>query len=401
MPIRTTPFPKRPARFGQEELSAVKAAMDRNELWYWHDNSIVETTAKAAAAKFGVPYCVATSSGTASLHVAMAAARLTPGTEVITTPITDAGTISAILYQNLIPVFADVDPTTSVPTVDHIAAALTKRTGAVLVVHLTGAPIEMEPIAEFCAKNNLVLIEDCAQGLGATYRSKSIGTYGRFGCFSLNDQKHITCGEGGFILMQNEADYYLCHNYADKYYDRHKRGVRLEALAPNYRMSEIDGAMFSVQLGKLDAIADRRAKLGAYLDARLGALQGIRVPRRAPGGKAVFFFYMFSIDDLVIKCTRDEFISQLKQEGITTVSGAYVQVPIYRSPYFLNRNFFPGGVWPAQVVSGEDYDYSVIDLPGAEKAVSATISLILHEGFQQTDLDDYVRAIELVASKNY
>lgn len=399
MPIRTKPLPTRTNRFGLEEIQALTTALQRNELWYWHENSIVENAAKTAAAKFGAPFCVATSSGTASIHVAIAAARLQPGTEVVTTPITDAGTINAILYQNLIPVFADVDPTTSVSTVDHIAAAVTPRTGAVLVVHLTGSPVDIEPIVKFCADNGLVLIEDCAQGLGATYKGKSIGTFGRFGCFSLNDQKHITSGEGGFILMNNEADFYLCHNYADKFYDRHKQGVRLESLAPNYRMSELDGAMFSVQLKRLDAIAQRRSDLGAYLDTELSKIPGILPPPRVPDSRSVFFFYMLRLDSVLIKCSRDEFLRQLKVEGIPA-SGAYVQAPIYRSPYFLNRSFFPGGIWPAQIVSGEDYDYSVINLPGAEDAVRSIISLTLHEGFQESDLYDYVAAFKLVASVN-
>lgn len=399
MPVRTTPFPSRTHRFGEEEIQALTAALKRNELWYWHENSIVEAAAKSAASKFGAPFCVATSSGTASLHVAIAATGLQPGTEVVTTPITDAGTINAILYQNLIPVFADVDPATCVPTVDHIAAAVTPRTGAVLVVHLSGSPIDMDPIVKYCSDNNLELIEDCAQGLGATYNGKSIGTFGRFGCFSLNDQKHITCGEGGFILIKNEDDFYLCHNYADKYYDRHKKGVRLAALAPNYRMSELDGAMFSAQLHRLDDIARKRSELGAYLDSEMAKIPGVYPPPRVPDTLSVFFFYMLRLDPLVIRCSRDEFLKQLKDEGIPA-SGAYVPVPIYRSPYFLNRSFFPGGIWPAQIVSGEDYDYSVVNLPGAENAVQTTVTLTLHEDFQKSDLDDYVEAFRLVASRN-
>lgn len=400
MPVRTKPFPGRPPRFGLDEVLALTAALQRNELWYWHENSVVEAAAKEAANKFAAPYCVATSSGTASLHVAIAAARLEPGTEVVTTPITDAGTINAILYQNLIPVFADVDPDYAMPRVEDIAAVVTKRTGAVIVVHLTGSPIDMDPIVAFCAQRGLVLIEDCAQGLGATYRGKSIGTFGRFGCFSLNDQKHITSGEGGFVLMKEESDFYLCHNYADKYYDRFKQGVRLEALAPNYRMSELDGAMFGVQLHKLDSIVDRRCALGADLDKRFSEIPGIIPQRRTAETKSVFFFYLLRLDAKIIKCSRDEFLEQLLAEGIPA-RGAYVAEPIYRSPYFLNRSFFPGGVWPAQIVSGQDYDYSAVSLPGAETAVASGISLPLHEGYTITDLDDYISAFTLVAARNY
>jgi dTDP-4-amino-4,6-dideoxygalactose transaminase len=399
MPVRTTPFPPRPDRFGQEEITALSDALKRNELWYWHDDSIVEDSAKRAALKFGAPFAVATSSGTASIHVAIAASQIPAGSEVVVTPITDIGTINAILYQNLIPVFADVDPDTACPTLSTIEAACTERTKAVVIVHLTGCPMQADKIAMFCRQKNLILIEDCAQGLGATLNGQAIGTFGNFGCYSLNDQKHITCGEGGFILMGNEEGYYLCHNYADKYYDRHKRGVRLLALAPNYRMSELDGAMFRVQLEKLDPIITKRRKLGDELSRRLSEIDGIIPQVRPSGAEASYFFFLLRIDSLVIKVSRDEFLKRLEQEGIPA-RGAYVQVPIYRSPYFLSKAFFPGGIWPAELVSGHTYDYAKVNLPGAEKAVETGITLTLHEGFTDADINDYVSAIELVASRS-
>lgn len=399
MPVRTQPLPKRPDRFGDPEVRAIAEALDKNELWYWQEGSVVAKAVAAAAERFGARFAVATSSGTASIHVAVAAAQLPPGTEVITSPITDIGTINPILYQNLIPVFADVDPNTGMPTVEQIEAAITPLTGAVLIVHLSGCPADIEPIASLCAERNLVLIEDCAQGLGATCQNKSIGTFGRFGCFSLNDQKHITSGEGGFVLMGTEEDFYLCHNYADKYYDRHKRGVRLEALAPNYRMSEIDGAMFLVQLEKLKPIVDARRALGDNLSDRVDQIEGLIAQPRPPLSRASYFFFMLRIDPDVIACSRDEFIAQLGQEGIPA-RGAYVSAPIYRSPYFINKSFFPGGIWPAEIVSGQSYDYASMNLSGAELAVKTGITLTLHEGFTSSDIDDYVAALTLVANRN-
>lgn len=396
MPIRTTPFPQRPARFGPDEIQALQAALAKNELWYWQPNSVVDKAMKATATKFGAQYAVATSSGTASLHVAMAACQITPGFEVITTPITDIGTISAILYQNLIPVFADVDVDSSCLTVDTIRSAVTPRTRAVVVVHLTGCPVDIEPIAKFCNAHNIFLIEDCAQGLGARISGRSIGTFGDFGCYSLNDQKHITSGEGGFVIVNDEEKFYLCHNYADKYYDRHRRGVRLQALAPNYRMSELDGAMSIVQLHKLDAIVERRRILGNRLDTELSKIPGI-IPQRQPAdAEAAYFFYLFRLDERVVGKTRDDFVKQLGEEGIPA-RGAYVPVPIYKSPYFKNKSFFPGGVWPAEVVSGQMYDYNSVKLKSAELAVATGVTLNLHEGYSDRDIDDYIAAVAKVA----
>jgi perosamine synthetase len=399
MPIRTTPFPERPARFGQEELQALQQALAKNKLWYWQQGSVVESVMKTIATRFGANYAVATSSGTASLHVAIAAARMRPGTEVVTTPITDIGTINAILYQNLIPVFAEVDPDLGMPRPEHIAAAITPNTGAVVAVHLTGCPMYIEEVAAVCTEKGVMLIEDCAQGLGATYKGKSIGQFGHFGCFSLNDQKHITSGEGGFILTDTEERFYLCHNYADKFYDRHRKGVRLQALAPNYRMSELDGAMASAQLPKLDAIITKRRRLGDRLSAELARIRGIIPQTRPAGAEASYFFYLFRIDTSIITCNRDTFIQQLVAEGIPA-TGAYVPTPVYKSPYFANKSFFPGGIWPAEVVSGRAYDYNTIRLPGVETAVSTGLSLPLHEGFEDADINDYIAAISAVAARN-
>jgi dTDP-4-amino-4,6-dideoxygalactose transaminase len=398
LPVRTQPLPKRPDRFGPEELAGLSAALDKNELWYWQPGSVVAGAMEMYAKRFGASRAVATSSGTASLHVAIAASRMPPGSEVITTPITDIGTINAILYQNLIPVFADVDPDSAMPRPEHITAAITDRTRGVVAVHLSGCPTEIEDIATICARRGLVLVEDCAQALGATYRGKSVGLFGHYGCFSLNDQKHITSGEGGFVLTRTDYDYFLCHNYADKFYDRHGRNVRLQALAPNYRMSELDGAMAAAQLPKLDAIVRRRRVLGDRLNGELGRIRGIIPQDRPAGAECSYFFYLFRIDPRIITCSRDQFLHALGNEGIPA-RGAYVREPIYRSYYFLQKSFFPG-VWPAEVVSGRQYDYKSVSLPGAEEAVATGISLELHEGFADSDIDDYIAAIDLVAKNN-
>jgi len=370
--------------------------LNKNTLWYWQQNSVVKQSVDAVAKQFGANYAVATSSGTASIHVVIAASQIRPGMEVITTPITDMGTINAILYQNLIPVFADVNPDSALLTVDTIRTAVTDRTRAVVVVHLTGCPADIAPIADFCKASNLTLIEDCAQALGATYQGQHVGTFGDFGCYSLNDQKHITSGEGGFVLTQTEERFYLCHNYADKYHDRHRRGVLLHALAPNYRMSEIDGAMFLVQLPKLKAIIDKRRALGRSLTQQIRQIPGI-IPQAQPQQvEESYFFYLFRVDTERLRMSRDEFLARLRAEGIPA-SGAYVNVPMYKSFYFSNKTFFPDGVWPAEIVSGRSYDYNKVNLPGAELAVATGVSLTLHEGFSNQDISDYVNAIVKVA----
>lgn len=397
--VRKTPFPDLPQRFDFDDLQGVMSALGKNKLWYWQRGGFVGQLRDHLRKMYAPYWAATTSSGTASLHVAMAAGQIPPGTEVITSPITDAGTIIAILYQNAIPVFADVDPLTSNITADSIDAVITERTRAVIVVHLTGCPAEMGPIVDLCKRRNLVLIEDCAQALGATYGGKQVGTLGDFGCYSLNDQKHITCGEGGYVLTNTEERFYLCHNYADKYYDRHRRGVRLHGLGPNYRMSEIDGALGLAQFNYLDSVVSRRRRLGDHLTERITGIPGIVPPGKPAGAEASYFFYMFRIDPSPMRITRDEFIAKLGEEGIPA-SGGYTPWPLYKAPMFLNKSFFPGGIWPAEAVSGRTYDYKSIHLPQAELALNTAITLDLHEGFSIEDIEDCATAIRKVAEAN-
>jgi perosamine synthetase len=398
MPVRIKPLPVLPPRFDLHEPERTTQPLLKNVLWYWNEESTVTAATAAIAKKFGSPYVVATSSGTASVHSAVAACRMPPGTEVIVPPITDVGTIVGILYQNLIPVFADVDLDSSNVTAETIRSVLTEHTGAVIAVHLAGCPCEIGPIAELCRQRGIHLIEDCAQGLGATYRGQHIGTFGRFGCYSLNDQKHITCGEGGFILMKTQDDYLACHNYADKFYDRERKGVRLTALAPNYRMSELDGAMTLAQLPKLDPIVEKRRVLGEYLNLELSGIKGI-IPQSKPSyAQASYFFYLFRYDKEIIKTSQKEFLDGLQAEGIPA-TGVYMNELLYKTPFFTEKSFFPGGIWPAEVISGRHYDYRSVNLRNSELLLLTSISLRLHQGFEIDDIKDYVAAIQQVVAK--
>ncbi|MCE9591143.1 MAG: DegT/DnrJ/EryC1/StrS family aminotransferase [Planctomycetes bacterium] len=395
-PVRTTPFPGLPPRFDGKEMEYLREALAQNSLFYNRPDGLVARMLKRACQTFNAPHAVATSSGTASLHVAVAASELPPGSEVITSPITDMGTCIAILYQNLVPVFADVDPETYNITAESIKAVMTERTRAVIAVHLTGAPCDMDPIVAFCKAKNLSLIEDCAQALGASYKGKSVGTLGRYGAYSLNDFKHLSCGDGGVVLAGNEADYLLAHNYADKFYDRAGKGVRLTKLGANYRMTELQGAVALAQFERLESIASKRNRLGDRLSSAISGIPGVIPYRVVPGAKSSYWFYMFRIDPAVLGVDRDEFSRRLNAEGIPA-GGGYVAKPMCHEPVFLNKAFFPGGVWPAEKVAGKTYDYAKVRVPVCDTVLTTSIRMPLHEGMSEVDVDDAAKAIRLVA----
>ena len=202
-------------RFGEAELKELKEALDQNTLFYWHGKKVKQLTEKFKT-MYGMNYCVATSSGTSAIHTALGAIGIEPGDEVITTPITDMGTVIGIVCQNAIPVFADVDPRSYNITAETIEKCITDKTRAVIVVHLAGLCAEMDKIVELCKKHNIKVIEDCAQSYLATYKGKLAGTFGDAGCFSINDFKQISAGDGGLVIMNDEEIYGKALKFADK-----------------------------------------------------------------------------------------------------------------------------------------------------------------------------------------
>src|SRR5205814_3570291 len=183
---------------GAEELALLREVIESGTLNCTRGTQ-VKAFEKAFAERYGVPHARAVTSGTAAIHAAVAAIDPEPGDEIITTPITDMGAITPILYQTAIPVFADVDPLTYNMTAATIARKITRRTRAVMVTHLFGNPCDMDPILALCARHKLPLIEDCAQAFGTTYKGRAVGTMGAIGCFSLQQGKHMSTGEGGMV----------------------------------------------------------------------------------------------------------------------------------------------------------------------------------------------------------
>lgn len=393
--------PKIPQRYGLEELLSIGAAFKRNKLWYAPPTDAEGFVNQAVAqlkTYLNVPYVATTSSGTASIHTALGGGLIPAGSEVILPPITDAGTVFPIIFQNAVPVFADVEADTCMLSAETVEPVITDATSAVIVVHLTGCPARMEPLRELCKARKLVLIEDAAQALGARYPDgRFVGTNSDIGCFSTNDQKHITSGEGGFVVVHDEELYYRCHNFADKYYDRHKRGVKLHGVGQNYRMSDVDGAFLLAQLPKLEAIAARRRRLGLLLNERLDTLEGVITQKVPEGAAPSFFFYLFRLEEALtakVAAVRDA----LKTAGFTSTAGGYGEKPLYKFKVFQEKSFFPGGVWPAELVAGRKYDYAGLQLPKAELYQNTAVSFQLHQGYREADIERIYETVRAALS---
>jgi perosamine synthetase len=397
--VKTTPF-GRGKRFGDEELQQLKEALEQNSLFYWGRKKVNAFTAKFAQ-MYGREHCVATSSGTAAIHVALGAVGVGPGDEVITSPITDMGSVIGILYQNAIPIFADLDPHTYNMDPKSIESKITDRTKVILVVHLCGNPADMDPIMELAAKYKLRVIEDCAQSYLCTYKGRLAGTIGDIGCFSVNDFKHISAGDGGMCLVNDPDLFRKTQMFADKNYDRLSSDPsalrEVQFLAPNYRMTELQGAVALAQLDRLEWICARRTKYGNAITEGITGLPGIAPHRVDPGNTCTFWFYMFRIDEAAAGVSRADFCKALSAEGIPNSAG-YIPACVYEYDLFKNKNAYPGTDCPFGCkYYGRDIEYRTGMCPVAEDILKTAVRVNINEFFTDDDIGDIIKAIRKVS----
>ena len=282
------------------------------------------------AQKHGAKYAIACSSGTVGIHAALIALGIAPGDEVIVPPITDMGTIAPVLYQGAVPVFADLLPHSYALDPASVEAAITPKTRAVIAVHLWGNPCDLTALGAICNRHNLYLVEDCAQAFGATWHNHRVGTFGPVGCYSYNEFKHISCGDGGIVLTDDGEIANRLRLSTDKCYDRRPDVLIRQPvfLANNYRMTELQGAVARAQLRKLDDIVARRRKWCGALSDALSDTPGITLPAPTPGGNPSWWFFMFRVQpDVLGGATADDFTRALAAEGVWA-SAHYIGTPI-------------------------------------------------------------------------
>lgn len=388
-------------RFGEEELEQLKQALDQNTLFYWAGNKVKEFNKKFAE-MYDAKYCVSASSGTAAIHVALGTVGVTAGDEVITSPITDMGSVIGILYQNAIPIFADLDPYTYNMDPKSIEEKISDKTKAILVVHLAGNAADMDPIMAIAKKHHIKVIEDCAQSYYCYYKGKLVGTIGNIGCFSLNDFKHISAGDGGMLLLNDEELYKKALKFADKNYDRLSKDPaamrKIEFLAPNYRMNELTGAVGLAQLSKLGWICENRNHYGEKLSSGIKGLPGVHLPKMIAGGKSSYWFYMLRIDEKAAGVSRNEFSKALTAEGIPNQPG-YIPTCVYEYDMFLNKNVYEGTDCPFGCKHyGKDIQYYKGMCPTAEEILRTAIRLNVNEFYTDADCNEVIEAIRKVSN---
>lgn len=382
---------------GDEEIALVAEAIRSGTLTVTKGRFGKELETQFAKS-IDAKHAVACNSGSAAIHCAVAALNPEPGDEIITTGITDMGALTPILYQGAIPVFADVDPRTGNLTAETIATRLSDKTKAIIVTHLFGNPCDMTAIMALANAKGIPVIEDCAQAFQATHRGQPVGTFGTFGCFSLQQGKHITTGEGGLVVSNDAAlarRVYLFVNKAWGYGDPNPDHY---FIALNYRLSELQAACAVAQLPKLDAVVSARMELANRMDQLLEGTPGVEVPHRTADGVHTFWKYCLRVDPNVIPGGPSALAKALKEANIASAP-RYIQKPAFRCEVFRDQRTFGNSRWPFTLARPEAVDYSAERFPGTFEYLDRVLVLPWNERYTPDHLNYLASSIYQAAKR--
>jgi dTDP-4-amino-4,6-dideoxygalactose transaminase len=381
--IRNKPYPPHTST-GQEEIEAVIDVLKTgilsdfegsNNEWFLGGPQ-VKAAEKVWTDYFGVKHAVSVNSATSGLYAAVGAAGVGPGDEVITTPWTMTATAAAIIVNNAIPIFADIELDTFCISPADVEKKITPRTKAIIPVHIYGYPADMDPIMEIAQKHNLVVIEDVSQSPGARYKGRLTSTIGHMGVHSLNCHKLIQTGEGGFI-MTNDDDLALrlqmIRNHAEAVV---ATGMKVSSIVNmvgwNYRMNEMEAAIAIIQLKKLKTLQRERTRLAHYLTEKLSKFEGLALPFLDKDCDHTYYRYAVRIDPKIIPVSGKTFVDALNAEGLDWYAG-YTPLNLY--PLFQQQIAFgdKGCPFKCSYYKGNP-DYSLDGLPNVRYQMKYSFS---------------------------
>lgn len=313
--------------FGQEELDQLAQVIKAGTLGFISGIKIKELQSLWQH-DHDVETAVCVSSGTAALHTAINFLNLGSGDEVLVPAITDMGTILGVMLQGPRPVFVDVDPITQNMDPADIQRHITPRTRAILPVHLYGYPCDMDRILEIARAHDLYVVEDCCQAHTTRYKGKLVGTFGDVACYSFQQSKHMTTGDGGLVMAKKDM---LCGrklvHCQDKAWPRERYRDHL-FLAPNYHFTDLQAAVGLAQYRKLDGLIEARRASALALSAMLQDVPGLYPPGDTEMGTHTFFEYNLSFDPQAFSVDNKTLSQALNAEGIPC-SPSYLPQPIY------------------------------------------------------------------------
>ncbi len=350
---------------------------------------------------FKVKYAVSFNSASTALQAAVGALGIGPGDEVITTPFTMSATASAILYNNAVPVFSDINENDFCIDPDKIEKLINKNTKAILAVNLFGGTADYGKILKIAKKHNLKVIEDNAHGAGATYRNKFLATIGNIGIFSFNVHKVIQSGEGGMLVANNKKYAFraqLIRNHGEAVInDLKSKDVFEPVLGNNYRMTELQAAIVIEQLKKLKKLNNKRIILANYLTKKLRKFNWLVAPSVAKENTHIYYTYPIRFLSKKIRVKRETFAKAMKAEGFNLGQG--YQEPLYLLPLYQKKAIYPNSKFP---FISKEYPHKISYQKGickvAERMYERELlcTNICQPPKTQKEIDLFIKAIEKI-----
>jgi perosamine synthetase len=416
-PVRTTPFPAR-RTMGAEERAAVLQVMDSGVLSafignagpYFEGGEYVKKCEREWADYFGYKHAITVNSWTSGLVAAVGATGVGPGDEVITSPYTMSASATCALAYGAVPVFADVEPETFGLDPASVRACVTERTKAIVVVHLFGHPARMKELQAIADEFDLALIEDAAQSPGAEYMGRAVGALRDIGGFSLNYHKHIHCGEGGVLVTNDDELALRCQlirNHGEAVVEG--RGItRLDnVIGWNFRLTELQAAIASAQLPKLQGHLERRRQLAARLSTVLAEIPGLTPPQTVSGCTHSFYVFPIRFDESVMGISRSTFVRAIHAElpkpydaESTPLSEGYVR-PLYLQPIYQGRLGFGSEGFPFRIGrldSSVSYESGICPVTERLHERELLLSTLVREPLEFDDIDAFAEAFIKVAA---
>lgn len=351
----------------------IKAVIETLKSPYLTTGPKVSEFEKVVADYVGATYAVAFSNGTAALHAACYAAGITQGDEVITTPITFAASANCVRYMGGEVVFADIDEDTYNLDPKEVEKKITSKTKAIIPVDFTGQPVDIDAFMEIGKKHNIVIIEDGAHSLGASYKKRKVGATADMTMFSFHPVKPITTGEGGMIVTNNRTYYeklrlFRGHGITQTAYAKEQGDWYYEMtdLGYNYRMTDIQAALGISQMNRLDEFIEKRQELAHLYTEKINQLTTLSAPKQLANTQSGWHLYSVQLDEAPLGKTRKEVFEDLRNANI----GVHVHyIPVYWHPYYQQLGYKKGLC------------------PKAEKWYERALTLPLHPQMNEEDID--------------
>jgi perosamine synthetase len=369
----------------EDDIRAVIAVLRGD---YLTTGPSIEAFERKLAEHVGAAYAVTFANGTAALHAACFAAGIGEGDEVITTPITFAASANCVLYQRGKPVFADIDPLTYNIDPAQVTSLITSKTKAIIPVDFTGQPAELDELIAIAKAHDLVVIEDAAHALGASYRGQRVGSISDMTMFSLHPVKHITSGEGGVITTNNPAYYEKLRQFRSHGIIREPAKLgkpspdtwyyEMQSLGYNYRLTDIQAALAASQLDKLDKFVEKRRQFAALYDQAFDSIPAIQIPFQASYGHSSWHLYVIQLQLELLLADRNLIYKELIAANI----GVNVHyIPVYLHPYYQQLGYTSGLC------------------PIAERLYERILSLPLFPAMTMEDVHDVILAVRKIIGK--